>query len=209
MLIINRVKIKNIYIQVSSRIKIGINLMNKYLYCSQCGEQSINFEIPNGDTHTRQVCQNCQTIFYENPKVVVGSVITYQDHFLLCKRAIAPQIGLWTYPAGYLENHESLEEGAYREAAEEAGITIKLIRLVGIYSLKAINQVHIIYASEMIKPEYSAGKESLEVALFKQENIPWDSLAFPVIRWALYAYINNKSGGVDSKTSDKLLLSDT
>jgi ADP-ribose pyrophosphatase YjhB (NUDIX family) len=180
--------------------------MTKYIYCSQCGKQSINLKIPEGDTHYRQVCENCQTIFYENPKVVVGSVITYKDQFLLCKRAIEPQTGLWTYPAGYLENHESLEESAHREAAEEAGITIELTRLVGIYSLTGINQIHIIYAGEMIKPEYSAGQESLEVAFFKQEKIPWDDLAFPVIGWALSAFIYNKFGSVDSKTIDKFLL---
>ncbi len=177
--------------------------MIKYIYCSQCGKQSINLKIPDGDTHHRQVCENCQTIFYENPKIVVGSVITYQDQFLLCKRAIEPQMELWTYPAGYLENNESLEECAHREAAEEAGITIKLTRLIGTYSLTAINQIHIIYAGEMEKHQFSAGIESLEVALFTHEKIPWNDLAFPVIHWALSAFIYNKSGIVDSRTSDK------
>ena len=177
--------------------------MNKYRYCSQCGKESISFKIPDGDTLHRHVCDHCHIIFYENPKIVVGAVTTYEDKFLLCKRAIEPQQGFWTYPAGYLENRESLEQGVHREASEEAGITIKLTRLLGTYSLTAIDQVHIIYAAEMIKPEYYPGKESLEVALFTQDEIPWDDLAFPVIRWALKAYIHDKSGRVDSKVSDK------
>jgi ADP-ribose pyrophosphatase YjhB (NUDIX family) len=180
----------------------GENIMTNYNFCSQCGKESIRFVIPSGDTLPRHVCDSCQTIFYENPKIVVGTVTTYQDKFLLCKRAIEPQKGFWTYPAGYLENKESLEEGAHREANEEAGITIKLSRLIGTYSLTGINQIHIIYAAEMLTPDYSPGEESLEVALFSQEEIPWNELAFPVIHWALTAYIQNKNGSVDSKVSN-------
>ncbi len=177
--------------------------MTKYKFCIQCGKNSIKFIIPRGDTLYRQVCDHCETIFYENPKIVVGAVTTYQDKFLLCKRAIEPQRGLWTYPAGYLELQESLEQGAQREAKEEAGVNIKLNHLLGTYSLTAINQVHIIYAAEMIGPEYSAGDESLEVRMFSQDQIPWDDLAFPVIRWALAAYIQNEPGSLESKVSHK------
>lgn len=180
--------------------------MTHYRFCSQCGKESIIMKIPDNDTHQRQVCNYCHTIFYENPKIVVGAVTLYQDQFLLCKRAIEPQVGLWTYPAGYLENKESLEEGACREAAEEAGVKIYITRLIGTYSLLAVNQVHIIYAAEMLSPEFSAGDESLEVGLFNQEEIPWNDLAFPVIRWALSAFINDSSGEIDSKVSSHDLL---
>lgn len=180
--------------------------MSIYNFCSHCGKDSISFVIPNGDSLHRYVCDFCHNIFYENPKIVVGTVTTYRDKFLLCKRAIEPQKGLWTYPAGYLENQESLEDGAKREANEEAGITIKLNRLIGTYSLTAINQIHIIYAGEMITPEYSPGAESLEVALFSEEEIPWHDLAFPVINWALTAYLEKKPGSIDSKVSNKLPL---
>lgn len=177
--------------------------MTKYPYCSQCGKQSVILKIPDNDTLPRHVCNDCCTIFYENPKVVVGAVVTDGDNFLLCKRAIEPQRGLWTYPAGYLENHESLEDAALREAREEAGIAIRLTRLIGTYSLTAINQIHIIYGSELVEPSYSPGVESEEVALFKQDDIPWDQLAFPVIQWALKAYLKNEHGIIDSKVSSK------
>jgi ADP-ribose pyrophosphatase YjhB (NUDIX family) len=178
--------------------------MNKFRYCHQCSSESISFKIPDDDTHHRHVCDTCLTIFYENPKIVVGAVTLYEGKFLLCRRAIEPQKGLWTYPAGYLENQESLEQGVQREAREEAGVSIKLTRLLGTYSLAAVDQVHIIYAAEMIKPEFAPGKESLEVALFAKDDIPWDDLAFPVIRWALEAYINNKPC-IDSKESHQSL----
>jgi ADP-ribose pyrophosphatase YjhB (NUDIX family) len=179
--------------------------MNHYRFCSQCGKEAMTFKVPENDTHQRQVCNACHTIFYENPKIVVGAVTTYKDQFLLCKRAIEPQIGFWTYPAGYLENKESLEQGVLREAAEEAGIAVKLVGLVGIYSLTAVNQVHVVYAAEMIKPDFCAGDESLEVAMFAESDIPWDNLAFPVIRWALSAFIKDKFKTIDSRTSDESL----
>lgn len=177
--------------------------MVKYPFCSQCGKPAISIKIPADDTRERQVCDFCQTIFYDNPKIVVGAVVTFQNQFLLCKRAIPPRMGYWTYPAGYLENNESLEEGTHREAKEEAGITLKLIGLIGIYSLTAVNQIHIVYAGEMQTPEILPGKESLEVALFPQEKLPWGNLAFPVIHWALSAYINHEPLKIESRLSDQ------
>jgi len=169
-------------------------------FCSQCGHQSIIFLTPQNDTRVRKVCNYCKTIHYENPKVVVGAVTTFEDEFLLCKRAIEPQLGLWTYPAGFLENGESLEEGAMREAYEEAFVEIDISHLIGTYSLTDINQIHIIYAATMSKPNFKSSFESSEVLLFKKNQIPWGQLAFPVIRWALKAFLTNKPGMIDRKT---------
>tara|TARA_R110000868_G_scaffold48766_4_gene157906 strand:- start:49 stop:618 length:570 start_codon:yes stop_codon:yes gene_type:complete len=170
-------------------------------FCSRCGQQSIKFLVPTNDNRERKVCHHCHFIHYENPKVVVGAVTTYEDKFLLCKRAIEPQLGLWTYPAGFLENDESLEEGAKREAFEEAFAEIDISHLVGVYSLTRINQVHIIYAGTMRKPDYQVSVESSEVLLLDRVDIPWESLAFPVIKWALEAYITNVPGVVERKSS--------
>ena len=174
-------------------------------FCSQCGHQSIIFSTPHNDTRVRKVCNNCQTVHYENPKIVVGAVTTFEDKFLLCKRAIEPQLGLWTYPAGFLENGESLEEGAQREAFEEAFVEIDISHLIGTYSLTDINQIHIIYAATMSKPEFKSSVESSEVLLFKKNNIPWEKLAFPVIRWALKAFLTNPPGTIDRKATSKTL----
>lgn len=175
------------------------------LYCSNCGNETIMLMVPKHDTHQRKVCVECNTVHYENPRVVVGAVTTFEDKFLLCKRAIEPQLGLWTYPSGFLENGESLEQGAIREAYEEACAHIKLTHLIGTYSLLRAQQVHIIYAATIAKPEFDVSIESSEVRLFDEKDIPWDALAFPVIRWALNAYLTQVPGVVDSKSTNKSL----
>ena len=120
------------------------------LFCVQCGSQSLILKKPDGDTHVRTVCQNCNHIIYQNPKIVTGSVCSYKDKILLCKRAIDPQKGLWTLPAGYLEINESIEEGAVREAYEEAFAKIQIVRLLATYSLKHISQIQVIYEAKLL-----------------------------------------------------------
>ena len=155
------------------------------LFCVQCGSQSLILKKPDGDTHVRTVCKNCNHIIYQNPKIVTGSVCSYKDKILLCKRAIDPQKGLWTLPAGYLEINESIEEGAVREAYEEAFAKIQIVRLLATYSLKHISQIQVIYEAKLLNEDIKAGIESLEVGLFGWDEIPWDQLAFESVRWAL------------------------
>ena len=97
-------------------------------YCSNCGA-STSLKIPVGDTLLRHVCQHCKTIHYQNPKIVVGCIPEWQGQILLCKRAIEPRYGLWTIPAGFMENDETLEEAALRETMEEAKASVDLISL--------------------------------------------------------------------------------
>jgi ADP-ribose pyrophosphatase YjhB (NUDIX family) len=141
--------------------------------------------IPDGDTHERMVCPDCGFIAYENPKVVVGSVVVAEDRVLLCRRAIEPRLGYWTLPAGYLEVNESTAAGAEREALEEACARIAIEGLLAVYDIPRISQVQIIYRARLADPAFEPGPESLEVRLFAWEEIPWDALAFPSVRWAL------------------------
>ena len=157
----------------------------KDMFCSNCGSNSIQEKKPGGDTHFRKVCSACDNIIYENPKVVVGSVCTYENKFLMCKRAIEPQKGLWTLPAGYLENNESVEEGAIREAYEEAYAKIRIKNLLAVYSLKHVEQIQILFHSELLDLNIKPGIESLEVSLFDWDKIHWDNIAFPSVVWAL------------------------
>ncbi|MBE7636295.1 NUDIX domain-containing protein [Sneathiella sp. P13V-1] len=145
-------------------------------------------EIPEGDDLERHVCTDCGWIHYENPKIVVGSVVTYEDKFLLCRRAIEPRKGFWTLPAGFMEQKETTEEGAAREAWEEAEAKIIVEDLLAIYNVTHISQVQIMYRAHLEAPEYKPGKESLEVDLFAWDEIPWDQLAFPTVVWALHQY---------------------
>ncbi len=145
-------------------------------------------KVPDGDNMERHVCADCGWVHYDNPKVVVGSVVTYEDKFLLCKRAINPRKGYWTLPAGFMEQHETSAEGAIREAYEEANARIRIRDLLALYNVTHISQVQIMYRAVLDNPEFSAGPESLAVALFDWSEIPWDELAFPTVYWALHQY---------------------
>jgi ADP-ribose pyrophosphatase YjhB (NUDIX family) len=141
--------------------------------------------IPEGDTRERLVCRDCGFIHYQNPKVVVGAIVTWQDQFLLCRRAIEPRRGFWTMPAGYLEIDESAAEGAAREAWEEARARIVIDGMLGIYDVPRLGQVQILYRAHLDAPDFAAGEESLEVRLFAWDAIPWHDLAFPSVHWGL------------------------
>lgn len=141
--------------------------------------------VPDGDTHERAVCETCGFVNYENPKIVVGSVVRHEGRILLCRRAIEPRRGYWTVPAGFLELHETPEDGARREAREEANAVLHLGGLLAIYSVPRLSQVQLIYRATFAEPGFSAGEESLDVRLFAWDEIPWDDIAFPTVHWML------------------------
>jgi ADP-ribose pyrophosphatase YjhB (NUDIX family) len=158
-----------------------------------------NFErrIPVGDERERMVCADCGYIDYQNPKVVVGTVVAFGGKILMCRRAIEPRRGFWTLPAGYLELGETLEEGAAREAMEEATAAISIDGILAVFSVSRIGQVQVIFRGRFADPDspgFAAGPESLEVALFAWDNIPWNDIAFPTVRWALHAWNERRSG---------------
>lgn len=150
--------------------------------------QQFSRSVPPGDTHERAVCDRCGFIDYENPRVVVGSVVTSGDRILMCRRSIEPRSGFWTLPAGFLEKHELPEDGARREAREEACAEIAIDDLLAVYAIARISQIQLIYRSRLIGDAFAAGPESAEVALYKWDEIPWDDIAFPSVHWALGHY---------------------
>ena len=155
---------------------------------------SFILKIPDNDDRERRVCNDCGFIDYVNPKIVAGSVVTIGDRILLCRRAIEPRRGFWTLPAGFMEEGESVEAGAMREAMEEAHAQIRIDRLLAVYSVPRISQVQIMYRAELMS-DISAGPESLEVDLFEWKDIPWSELAFPTVVWALthFAQVRGQS----------------
>lgn len=142
-------------------------------------------QIPDGDDRERAVCQRCGFVDYQNPKIVVGSVALWKDKILLCRRAIEPRSGYWTLPAGYLEIGESAEDGARREAWEEARAQLSLDRLLAVYSVPRISQIQLMYRARLDRADIAAGPESADVGLFAWDDIPWPDLAFPTVGWAL------------------------
>jgi len=141
--------------------------------------------VPVGDDRSRLVCSDCGFVQYENPRIVVGSVATWQDRVLLCRRAIHPRRGFWTLPAGYLELGEAPPEGALREAWEEARARLEIDQLLAVYTIARLSQVQLIFRARLLDPEVAAGPESEAVGLFAWEDLPWDELAFPSVAWAL------------------------
>jgi ADP-ribose pyrophosphatase YjhB (NUDIX family) len=142
--------------------------------------------IPEGDNRERMICAECGFVLYDNPKIVVGSVVRWGERVLLCRRSIQPRRGFWTLPAGYLELNESTSAGAEREAWEEAKARIQIEGLLAIYDIPRISQVQLIYRARLVDEVIAAGPESLEVRLFGWDEIPWGEIAFPSVRWALH-----------------------
>ena len=146
---------------------------------------SFSRRVPAGDSRERLVCDGCGHVDYVNPKIVVGVVATWEDRLLLCKRAIEPRLGYWTVPAGFMEERESVEEGAAREAFEEAGADLEIGPLLGVWSVPRISQVHVMFVARLRFAHIEAGEESQEVRLVAWNEIPWDELAFPSVTGAL------------------------
>lgn len=142
---------------------------------------------PDGDLLERSVCDHCGFVDYQNPKVVVGSAVLQGSKILMCRRAIDPRKGYWTLPAGYLELYETTEEGARREALEEALARIEIDRVLAVFSLPHISQIQVLYRAHLLDPNIGAGPESEEVALFEWDEIPWREIAFPSVAWTLAA----------------------
>jgi len=144
--------------------------------------------IPEGDDRERLACHDCGWVHYDNPKIIVGVVATWESQILLCKRAIEPRKGYWTIPAGFMELRETTEEGAKREAWEEARLELEIDNLLANYSIPRAGQVHLIFRAKMTSPKFAPGLESLDVQLFDWPDIPWNDLAFLSNHWALRHY---------------------
>lgn len=163
-------------------------------YCSNCG-QSVNKRTPPGEDRLRYVCDSCQTIHYQNPCNIVGTIPVKGEKVLLCRRAIEPRKGFWTFPAGFMENGETTLEGAVRETWEEARAKIHQPSLYQLFDLPYINQVYFFYRGELTDEGFEAGPESLEVRLFSEEEIPWDEIAFKVVQQTLKHFFEDSKSG--------------
>lgn len=167
-------------------------------HCRNCGS-AVVYRVPDdGDTRQRAVCPACDTIHYENPLNVVGTVPYWGDKVLLCKRNIEPAWGKWTLPAGFMELGESTLQGAARETDEEAGAQIEMEGLITVMSVPRVGQVHLYYLARLLSDRFDPGHETIEARLFSQEEIPWDEIAFRTVRETLLRYFEDRSKGAFS-----------
>jgi ADP-ribose pyrophosphatase YjhB (NUDIX family) len=163
-------------------------------FCSVCGSP-VRVGVPDGDNRPRHLCDHCGTVHYHNPKVVTGCIAAWEDRVLLCRRAIEPRYGLWTVPAGFMENGETTYEGALRETLEEANARVAIDDLFVTVNLPHINQVYLLFRGRLLDLDYAPGAESLEVELVDECDIPWAEMAFPTVTEALKLYFADRAVG--------------
>ncbi len=163
-------------------------------YCTKCGAK-VELRIPEGDNRVRHVCCQCGEIHYQNPKLVIGCIAEWEGRILLCRRAIEPRYGLWTLPAGFMENGESTAQAAARETLEEACARVDISQLFCLVNIPHIEQVHLFYRGKMLDDGFGAGEESLETMLMDENDIPWDDLAFRSVKLCLRAYFGDRNAG--------------
>jgi len=169
-------------------------LGSKQNFCSTCGA-AVSAITPEGDNRLRYVCSKCDTVHYENPKMVVGCVVEHKGKILLCRRAIEPRYDKWTIPAGFMELGETLEAAAARETREEACGEVALDDLLAVVDVVHAGQVHIFFRGTLIDGKHSVGEESLDTALYSPADIPWDEIAFPSGIIALQRFLHFKETG--------------
>ena len=163
-------------------------------HCRACGT-AVAYLIPPDDNRERAVCPACGLVHYENPLNVVGTVPMWGAQVLLCKRAIEPRHGFWTLPAGFLELGETSAEGALRETIEEAGAQIELGPLFSVLDVARVGQVHLFYLATMTSPTLDPGIETLEARLFREDEVPWDEIAFRTVRETLRYFFDDRRRG--------------
>ena len=157
-------------------------------FCTNCGGP-LEKAVPEGDDRLRHICRRCQHIHYLNPKMVVGTIPTADNQILLCRRAIEPRYGMWTLPAGFLESGETVLQGALRETHEEACATLSDVHPYAMYNITFVSQIYFMFRGALVDGVFAPGAESLEVRLFDLQEIPWQEIAFEVIRITLTSYL--------------------
>lgn len=164
-------------------------------HCRACGA-AVTYRLPDdGDTRERAICTVCQTVHYENPLNVVGTVPYLGERILLCKRNIEPRWGKWTLPAGFMELGETTSQGAARETQEESGATFELESLFSVLSVPRVGQVHLFYRARLLHDRFDPGHETQEARLFSEAEIPWDELAFRTVKETLERYFSDRRRG--------------
>ena len=170
-------------------------LPRRIKHCRVCGAPA-TYRVPADDNRERATCTACGEIHYENPINVVGTVPVWGEQVLLCRRNIEPRHGFWTLPAGFLELGESTAEGALRETDEEAGARIELQGLFTVLNVVRVGQLHLYYRARMLDTTLAPGPETIEARLFREDEVPWDQIAFRTVRQTLEHYFADRASGV-------------
>jgi 8-oxo-dGTP diphosphatase len=160
----------------------------EYRFCPRCGGD-LEKQVIKATEPKRLVCQNCSFIFYQDPKVVAGTIFTLAGGIVLLKRGVEPAMGKWVFPGGYVDRGESVHAAAVRETKEESRLDVKIISLLNVYSYEGSPNIIVVYAAEIVGGELAAADESIEAGTFQPAGVPWHDLAFASTKDALNDYI--------------------
>lgn len=153
-------------------------------FCPRCASPLITRQV--GD-RPRRACPACGYVHFTDPKVGVGVLVIRDDKILLVRRAVQPEIGKWSLPAGFLDRGEDPREVAIREAREETGLSVRIHSLVDVYFNPPNPQggasIFILYSAEVIGGQVIAGDDVDQVGFFSSQALP--ELAFASTRDAI------------------------
>ncbi len=164
-------------------------------FCNACGKP-VEHRVPDGDNLPRHICPACGHIQYFNPRMIVGCIPEWEDgRILMCKRNIGPRLGLWTFPAGFLELGETSAQGAAREAREESLAEVEVGELLAVINVPYVSQVYLVHRAKMLSEHHGPTPESSETCLMSEEEIPWKDIAFPTIFHSLEYFFEDRAAG--------------
>jgi 8-oxo-dGTP diphosphatase len=162
----------------------------EYRFCPRCGGD-LDKRTVKASEPPRLVCQSCTFIFYQDPKVVAGTLFTLNGGIVLLKRGVEPALGKWVFPGGYVDRGESVRDAAIRETKEESQLDVRLGPLLNVYSYPRSPNVIIVYTAEVVGGELTAADECTEARIFAPGEVPWEELAFDSTRDALDDYVES------------------
>ena len=162
----------------------------EYRFCPRCGGE-LDRRVVKPNEPKRLVCRACSFIFYQDPKVVAGTVFTLEGGIVLLKRGVEPALGKWVFPGGYVDRGESVQEAAIRETKEESQLDVRLGPLLNVYSYTRSTNVIVVYTAEVMGGALAAADESVEARIFSPDEVPWHDLAFDSTKDALNDYIKS------------------
>jgi 8-oxo-dGTP diphosphatase len=162
-----------------------------YKFCPVCGGRLENRLVKVGEP-LRLTCTVCGFIFYIDPKLAAIALVPYQGGLVMVRRSIEPGYGLWVVPGGFVDVGEPVEEAVVRETREEAGLTVRVVRLLNVHSYRHSRTVILSYITEYVSGELAAGDEELEARVFTGAEIPWEKIAFSSTRDAVQEYLQLK-----------------
>jgi ADP-ribose pyrophosphatase YjhB (NUDIX family) len=164
-----------------------------YRYCPVCGGE-LESRVIKATDPMRLVCTTCGFVFYLDPKLAVGAIVTdNHGRIVLVRRAIEPGYGKWVFPGGYVDRGEEVQLAAVREAREETGLEIHIERLLNIYSYPGRAPVIVVYTARMTGGCLACDDEGLEAKFFEPAAIPWDQLAFRSTKEALREFLGHET----------------